>query len=76
MVCVVTEDKDRDSAKSHGYEVDNQERSPAILVAEVGKSPDISETYRDRDAGEQEVKRMAPVSSQLSLVNIVILGHI
>ena len=73
---MVTKDKDRDSAQSHGYKVDNQERSPAVLVAEVGESPDIAKTHRDRDAREQEVKRMAPVSSHLSLVIIFFLGHI
>ena len=35
----------------------------SIFVAEVGKSPDIAEANRHRDAGEQEVQLVAPLAS-------------
>ena len=73
---MATEDKDGNSTQSHRNKVDNQEGSPTILVTEVGEPPDIAEADRDRDAGEKEVERMAPVSSYLSLVIIGFLGHI
>ena len=75
MVWMVTKHKDGDATQSHGDKVDNQEWPSAILVAEIGEPPDIAEADRDRDAGEQEVERMTPVSSHLSLV-IIFFGHI
>ena len=71
----VTQNKDGNPAQSHGDEVDDQEGASAIFVAEVGESPNISEANRDRDTGEQEVQRVAPVSALLNLV-IDVFGHV
>ena len=71
----VTQNKDGNPAQSHGDEVDDQEGASAIFVAKIGESPHISEANRDRDTGEQEVQRMAPVPALLNLV-IAVFGHV
>ena len=54
------------SVKRTRSEIIQRERDS--LVAEVGEPPDVAQTNRDRDAGEQEVKFAAERSSLSILV--------
>lgn len=43
------------------------ELTSSILVAEIGKPPDVSESHRHTDAGKQEIQFVSPTSTSVVL---------
>lgn len=72
------------AAGKHGDEVDEEEGAAAVLVAEVGKAPNVAEADRDRDAAEEKVELVSPSAplvvvvleafDKIVLVDLVALG--
>ena len=48
----------------------------SVLVAEVGKPPDVAEADGDRDAGEEEVQLVPPLPPHRLPALLVQVGHL